>query len=96
MRACTMRRAEQLRKRTVARCNIVSHIVRPTSYPEPQVSRHRHAWVTVLAVARRLNVSRWEVLMLALHGELKYRPIANGIEVRDDSVHAYQDRIAAA
>ena len=48
-----------------------------------------HNWLTVEESAARINETRWSVLMLSLHGELKYRPTRNGIEVRADSVTRY-------
>lgn len=56
----------------------------------------RHRWLTVQDTATRLGVNRWAILMLALHHELLYRPTAQGIELRLDSVEKYVEDTRAA
>jgi hypothetical protein len=47
-------------------------------------------WMTVNQAARRLQLSRWDVLMRCLHRELTYRPTALGVEVSEHSVRALE------
>jgi hypothetical protein len=56
----------------------------------------RYRWLTVQDTASRIGSNRWAVLMLALHHELVYRPTAQGIELRLDSVEKYVAGMSAA
>ena len=43
-------------------------------------------WLTVLETAQTLAVSRWHVMLLALHRRFSYRAVRGGIEVNSDAL----------
>jgi len=52
-------------------------------------------WCSVSEASRRMNVSRYVINQMCLHGKLVYRLTSRGHEIAEDSVLKYQDALTS-